>query len=69
MASHIPPGTAFCCAAEAMLLGLAPPSMFVGPNLYGPVTAENVEVFAKLASELGFLAAAGGGADILEVGA
>jgi hypothetical protein len=43
--------------------------MFDGRNLFGPVTAENVEVLAKLAGEHGFLAADGSGADILEVGA
>jgi acetylornithine/succinyldiaminopimelate/putrescine aminotransferase/predicted amino acid dehydrogenase/long-subunit acyl-CoA synthetase (AMP-forming) len=69
MASHIPPGTAFCCAAEAMLLGLAPPSEFDVCNLFGPVTAENVEVLARLAGEHGFLAAVGCGADTLEVSA
>ena len=68
MASHIPPGTAFCCAAEAMLLGLAPQSVLDARSLVGPVTAENVEVLATLAGQLGFLVTVDGEADSPKVG-
>jgi acetylornithine/succinyldiaminopimelate/putrescine aminotransferase/predicted amino acid dehydrogenase len=69
MASHIPPGTAFCCAAEGMLLGLAPQSVLDACNLFGPVSAENVEVLAGLAVEHDFLVPAAGVADSRKVGA
>jgi len=57
MASHIPPGAAFCCAAEAMLLGLAPRSVSESLRLAGYVDAAAVGVLAKLAGEYGFLPA------------
>jgi acetylornithine/succinyldiaminopimelate/putrescine aminotransferase/predicted amino acid dehydrogenase/acyl-coenzyme A synthetase/AMP-(fatty) acid ligase len=55
MASHIHTGTAFCCAAEAMLLGLAAPSLAESLDLVGPVDPEAVDVLARLADEYGFL--------------
>jgi acetylornithine/succinyldiaminopimelate/putrescine aminotransferase/predicted amino acid dehydrogenase/acyl-coenzyme A synthetase/AMP-(fatty) acid ligase len=55
MASQIPPGSAFCCAAEAMLLGLAPPSLLESLRLVGPVVPETVDVLAILARDQGFL--------------
>jgi acetylornithine/succinyldiaminopimelate/putrescine aminotransferase/predicted amino acid dehydrogenase len=58
MSSHFPPGTAYCCAAEAMLLGLAPPSLFEECDLVGPVSAANVDVLATLAHEHNFLVTA-----------
>jgi acetylornithine/succinyldiaminopimelate/putrescine aminotransferase/predicted amino acid dehydrogenase/long-subunit acyl-CoA synthetase (AMP-forming) len=58
MGSMLPEGTAFCCAAEAMLLGVAPPQMVASLDLLGAVKAENVDVLAKLAEEHHFLAAA-----------
>jgi len=54
MASHIHPGTAFCCAAEAMVLGLAPPSLVESLSLLGPVEPRTVDVLAKLADQHGF---------------
>jgi predicted amino acid dehydrogenase len=58
MSSHFPPGTAYCCAAEAMLLGLAPRSMLDGCDLVGPVRAENVDILARLARKHNFLVTA-----------
>jgi predicted amino acid dehydrogenase len=55
MASHIPPGTAFCCAAEAMLLGLANPSTVDNLSLLGPIDPMTVDVLTKLAQQNGFL--------------
>ena len=60
MASHIGPGTAFCCAAEAMLLGLAPPSLVESLSLLGPVEPGTVDALAKLADHHGFLSDLGG---------
>ena len=57
MASHIPPGTAFCCAAEAMLLGLAPPSLVESLRLLGPVEPRTVDILAGLADRRGFFSA------------
>lgn len=68
MASHFPPGTAYCCAAEGMLLGLASRSLMDSCNLLGPVTAENVEILAGLAAEHDFLAVADACAGSLRVG-
>jgi predicted amino acid dehydrogenase len=69
MASHIPPGTAFGCAAEGMLLGLASRSALDACNLFGPVSAENVEVLARLAVEHDFLVPAAWVEDSPKVGA
>jgi predicted amino acid dehydrogenase len=55
MASHIDPGTAFCCAAEAMLLGLAPASLLESLSLLGPVEPKTVDALARLADDHGFL--------------
>ncbi len=57
MASHIPPGTAFCCAAEAMLLGLADRSALDKLNLLGRIDQTTVDALAKLAQQNGFLPA------------
>ena len=62
MASHIHPGTAFCCAAEAMLLGLAPPSLMESLSLLGPVEPRTVDALAKLADQHGFLSGLRAGA-------
>ena len=59
MASHIPPGTAFCCAAEAMLLGLAPPSLVESLRLLGPVEPRTVDILARLADQQGFFSGLG----------
>jgi hypothetical protein len=59
MASHIPPGTAFCCAAEAMLLGLAPPSLVESLLLLGPVEPRTVDILARLADQHGFFSGLG----------
>jgi acetylornithine/succinyldiaminopimelate/putrescine aminotransferase/predicted amino acid dehydrogenase/long-subunit acyl-CoA synthetase (AMP-forming) len=55
MASHISPGTAFCCAAEAMLLGLAAPSTLDNLSLLGPIDPKTVDILTKLAQQNGFL--------------
>lgn len=55
MASHIPPGTAFCCAAEAMLLGLEASSTLDHLNLLGRIDPATVDTLAKLAHQNGFL--------------
>jgi acetylornithine/succinyldiaminopimelate/putrescine aminotransferase/predicted amino acid dehydrogenase/long-subunit acyl-CoA synthetase (AMP-forming) len=55
MASHIDSGTAFCCAAEAMLLGLAPASLLESLSLLGPVEPKTVDALARLADDHGFL--------------
>ncbi len=55
MATHIPRGTAFCCAAEAMLLGLAPISSHQQLSLHGRVDPMAVDTLARLAQEHGFL--------------
>jgi hypothetical protein len=54
MASHIHPGTAFCCAAEAILLGLTSPSIVESLSLLGTVEPRTVDVLAKLADQHGF---------------
>lgn len=58
LGANIPEGTAYCCAAEAMVLGLAPTSVADSLQLTGPVRVENVVTLAALAHEYGFLAAA-----------
>ena len=55
MASHIPAGTAFCCAAEAMLLGLAAPSDLEPLRLLGRMDRITVDTLTKLAKQNGFL--------------
>jgi len=59
MASHIRPGTAFCCAAEGMLLGLEPTLTRELP-LIGPIAGETVRVLGELALRHGFFAGRAG---------
>jgi acetylornithine/succinyldiaminopimelate/putrescine aminotransferase/predicted amino acid dehydrogenase len=55
MASHIPPGSAFCCAAEGMLLGLADRSALDRLNLLGHIDQTTVDTLTELALQNGFL--------------
>jgi predicted amino acid dehydrogenase len=55
MASHIPPGSAFCCAAEGMLLGLADSSTLDRMKLFGRIDQTTVDTLTKLAQQHGFL--------------
>jgi hypothetical protein len=48
MAAHIEPGTAFSCAGEAMLLGLAPEET-CHMSLIGPIEPSNIHVLDQLA--------------------
>ena len=57
MASHIPTGTAFSCAGEAMLLGLAA-NETAGLDLRGSIRPENMNVLERLAERFGMLGAA-----------
>lgn len=52
LSSHTPPGTAFCCAAEAMLLGLEPEETR-GLRLTGPVDPRSMEVLDRLGERHG----------------
>jgi predicted amino acid dehydrogenase len=54
MSSHSPRGTAFCCAAEAMLLGLEP-SATKALRLIGEVDPHAVHVLEQLAYAHGLL--------------
>lgn len=54
MASYIEPGSAFCCAAEAMLLGLMPEDERRRLRLIGPIDASVVGRFDRLAQQMGF---------------
>ena len=54
MGSNFPEGTAFCCAAEAMLLGLAPRSLVNSLDLLGTVTDDNVATLSALAEQHNF---------------
>jgi predicted amino acid dehydrogenase len=60
MSSHTLPGTVFCCAAEAMLLGLAPEETADLP-LVGKIDAKSVAVLDRLAERLGFYRVLGEG--------
>ncbi|RLB63478.1 MAG: hypothetical protein DRI90_06765 [Deltaproteobacteria bacterium] len=51
--SHTPVGTAFCCAAEVMLLGLEP-QRTAELSLVGKVEQESVQVLDALAEQHGF---------------
>ena len=55
MASHLPAGRAFACAAEAMLLALAPEATRDLP-LIGPIVPEAAVRLEQLAETLGMLA-------------
>lgn len=55
MASHIDPGRAFCCAAEAMLLGLCGPET-KDLKWIGPIKHQQVIHLANLAKQYGFFA-------------
>lgn len=60
LSSHTPPGTAFCCAAEAMLIGLEPEAT-AGLRLTGPVEPRSMEVLDRLGQKHGLLSALGEG--------
>jgi predicted amino acid dehydrogenase len=62
MASHIHPGTAFCCAAEAILLGLTSHSIVESLSLLGTIEPRTVDVLAKLADQHGFFSKLSSGA-------
>jgi hypothetical protein len=59
MSSHTPPGTAFCCAVEAMLLALEP-GRTAGLRLVGEIDPRSVEVLEELGRAHGFLPSPGG---------
>ncbi len=60
ISSHTAPGTTFCCAAEAMLLGLEPGD--TEPlSLVGPVDPDAVELLDRLGVRHGFTERGGGG--------
>lgn len=58
LGANIPEGTTYCCAAEAMVLGLAPASVADSLQLTGPVRVDDVGILAALAHEYGFLGVA-----------
>ncbi|MBI5481828.1 MAG: hypothetical protein HY906_23430, partial [Deltaproteobacteria bacterium] len=60
IASHTSPGTAFSCAAEAMLLGLEP-EVTAGLQLVGPIDARSLEVLDALGEKHGFFETLGEG--------
>jgi acetylornithine/succinyldiaminopimelate/putrescine aminotransferase/predicted amino acid dehydrogenase len=60
VASHISPGTAFSCAAEAMLLGLEPEAT-AGLRLVGPIEARSIDVLDALGEKHGFFDTLGEG--------
>ena len=60
LSSHTPPGTAFCCAAEAMLLGLEPEATRE-LRLTGPVDPRSMEVLDRLGDKHGLFAELGEG--------
>ena len=60
MSSHTADGAAFCCAAEAMILGLDPTAT-AGLSLVGPVASETVQALDAAAERLGFYASFGEG--------
>jgi acetylornithine/succinyldiaminopimelate/putrescine aminotransferase/predicted amino acid dehydrogenase/acyl-coenzyme A synthetase/AMP-(fatty) acid ligase len=60
IASHTRPGTAFSCAAEAMLLALEPEAT-AGLQLVGPIEARSIEVLDALGEKHGFFETLGEG--------
>ena len=60
ISSHTAPGTTFCCAAEAMLLGLEPAAT-AGLDLVGAVDGEAIAILDRLGIEHGFSERGGGG--------
>jgi len=54
ISSHTAPGTAFCCAAEAMLMGLEP-ELTRELRLTGAIDAESMSVMSELGRRHGFL--------------
>jgi acetylornithine/succinyldiaminopimelate/putrescine aminotransferase/predicted amino acid dehydrogenase/acyl-coenzyme A synthetase/AMP-(fatty) acid ligase len=60
IASHTRPGTAFSCAAEAMLLALEPEAT-AGLQLVGPIEARCIELLDALGEKHGFFTTLGEG--------
>jgi predicted amino acid dehydrogenase len=60
LSSHTPPGTAFCCAAEAMLIGLEPEAT-AQLRLTGPIDPRSTEVLDQLGEKHGLFTAFGKG--------
>jgi acetylornithine/succinyldiaminopimelate/putrescine aminotransferase/predicted amino acid dehydrogenase/acyl-coenzyme A synthetase/AMP-(fatty) acid ligase len=60
LSSHTAQGTAFCCAAEAMLIGLEPEAT-AGLRLTGAVDPRAMEVLDQLAAKHGFFDTMGEG--------
>jgi predicted amino acid dehydrogenase len=60
LSSHTPPGTAFCCAAEAMLVGLEPEATSA-LALTGRVDPHSMDVLDRLGEEHGLFSALGEG--------
>ncbi|MBI4511644.1 MAG: aminotransferase class III-fold pyridoxal phosphate-dependent enzyme [Deltaproteobacteria bacterium] len=60
VSSHTPEGSTFCCAAEVMLLGLAPEETR-DLRLVGDIDPQSVAALDALGERLGFYAALGGG--------
>ncbi len=60
LSSHTPPGTAFCCAAEAMLIGLEPEAT-ADLRLTGRVDPAAMDILDHLAERHGFFDALGEG--------
>jgi hypothetical protein len=55
MSSHSPRGAAFCCAAEAMLIGLGGPDALRDLPLVGALHPKAIAALLGLAYEHGFL--------------
>jgi predicted amino acid dehydrogenase len=60
LSSHTSPGLAFCCAAEAILMGLEPEATRELP-LTGPIDDRSMEVLEQLGQRHGFFAEYGEG--------
>ncbi|MBI5479103.1 MAG: aminotransferase class III-fold pyridoxal phosphate-dependent enzyme [Deltaproteobacteria bacterium] len=60
IASHLQPGTAFSCAAEAMLLGLEPAAA-ASLRLVGPIDGRSLDVLDALGERHGFFETLGEG--------
>ena len=67
MAVTAPAGRAFCCAAEAMVLGLEP-DRTRALSLLGPVDSQSAELLGTLAAEHGLLTGPGTGPVLIDQG-